>query len=62
MANIQYIHDEGNNCYCICPDVIVTEPVASINRTIRVDATQIRHKYVNHESVLVCEKVRETGR
>ena len=59
MANIQYLHNEGNNRYCICPDVMVTEPVSSINRTIRVDATQITHKYVNHQSVLVSEKVKK---
>lgn len=40
---------------------MVAEPVSSINRTIRVDATQIRHKCVNHQSVLVSEKVGETS-
>jgi hypothetical protein len=57
MIKIQYLHREGNSNYCICPDVIVTALSSSIKQKINVDPLQIKHIYMNEQTVKVSEQV-----
>jgi hypothetical protein len=50
MTKIEYLHDEGDGNYCICPDAIVTIPASNIQNKVDLRPFQIRHKYANKQT------------
>jgi hypothetical protein len=61
MTKIEYLHDEGDGNYCICPDAIVTIPASNIQNKVDLRPFQIRHKYANKQTTGVSEQVGATN-
>jgi hypothetical protein len=57
MMKIQVLQNEWNSHLSICPDVSVTKLLSSIQRKFHINPEQIKHKYVNDQSVDVTEQV-----
>jgi len=57
MTKIEYMQDEGDGNYCLCPDVIVTVNTSSIQNKVVLRHSQIKHKYVNEQVTEVSEQV-----
>ena len=57
MAKIEYVHNEGNGSYCLCPNVTVAIPAFDVKYKVDAHYNQIKHKRVNEVITEVTEKV-----
>ena len=57
MADIQYLHDEGDNKYCIGPTEPFAIAVSHIQEKVNILPCQIKHKYENGQSFEISEQV-----
>ena len=57
MAKIEYVHDEGNGTFCMCPDVTIAIPASDIRNKIDLQPNQIKHKCVNKRTMEVTKEV-----
>lgn len=57
MAKIQYLHDEGNGFFYICPDIVYTVETTNIHKKVDISPSQFKNKYINEQNFHVSEQV-----
>ena len=57
MTKVEYMQDEGDGSYCVCPDVIVTINTSNIQNKVALHYSQIKHKYVDEQATALSEQV-----